>query len=62
VVLSSRQDGARTLYEANRVLWAYLPRFNARFGVPPAEPDSASRPLPPDPWSATADGTGTARE
>ena len=30
------------------MLWAFLPRFNARFGVPAAEPGSAYRPLPPD--------------
>jgi transposase len=39
---------ARTLADANRVLWAYLPTFNARFAVPAAVPDSAYRPLPPD--------------
>jgi Winged helix-turn helix len=42
-----RLAGARTLDDANRVLWAFLPRFNARFGVPAAEPGSAYRPLPP---------------
>ena len=34
---------ARTLADANRVLLEFLPRFNARFGVPAAEPGSAYR-------------------
>jgi transposase len=33
------------LEEANRALWAYLPRFNARFAVPAAGPEPAYRPL-----------------
>ena len=28
------------------MLWDFLPRFNARFGVPAAQPGSAYRPLP----------------
>ena len=32
-----------TLDEANAVLWGYLPRFNARFAVPPSETTSAYR-------------------
>jgi hypothetical protein len=43
-----RLAGARTLDDANRVLWAFLPRFNARFAVPAAQPGSAYRPLPPE--------------
>jgi transposase len=39
--------GAATLAEATTVLAACLPRFNQRFGVPPAMPGSAYRPLPP---------------
>jgi transposase len=44
--------GATTLAEANAVLAAYLPRFNARFAVPAADLASAYRPLdaPTDPW------------
>ena len=38
--------GARTMKEANAVLWAYLPGFNARFGVPAAQPGSAYQPVP----------------
>lgn len=37
---------ATTLKQANQVLAAFLPRFNARFAVPPAQEGSASRPLP----------------
>ena len=29
------------------MLWAFLPRFNARFAVPPAQPGSAYRPVEP---------------
>jgi transposase len=43
-----RLAGAATLADANRVLWDWLPSFNARFAVPPAQPGSAYRPLPPD--------------
>ncbi len=31
--------------EANQVLWAYLPRFNARFAVAAASPETAYRPV-----------------
>ncbi len=37
--------GACTREEANRVLWDFLPRFSARFGVPAAQPGSAYRPV-----------------
>ncbi len=47
LVSELRLAGARTLAEANRVLWAWLPTFNARFTVPAAQPGTAYRPLPP---------------
>jgi len=47
LVSELRLAGASTLEEANRVLWHFLPRFNARFGVPPAQDGSAYR--QPDP-------------
>jgi len=37
---------AVTQDEAEAVLQDYLPRFNRQFGVPPAQPGSAYRPLP----------------
>lgn len=37
--------GASTLSEANEVLSAFLPRFNQRFGVAPAQPEPAYRPV-----------------
>ena len=43
-----RLAGAGTLAAANRVLWDWLPAFNARFAVTAATPGSAYRPLPPD--------------
>jgi transposase len=44
--------GAATLAEANAVLTAYLPHFNARFAVPATVAVPAWRPLDPqtDPW------------
>lgn len=44
-----RLAGAASLDDANAVLGAYLPRHNARFGVPPADPVSAWRPAERDP-------------
>ena len=41
-----RLAGASTLAEANRVLEEYLPRFNARFGVPATEAGTVYRPAP----------------
>lgn len=35
----------KTLEEANRVLKAFLPRFNRRFAVPPADPGLSYRPV-----------------
>jgi len=45
LVAELRLAGASTLEEANRVLWEFLPRFAARFGVPAAQPGSAYRPV-----------------
>ncbi len=47
LVVELRLAGARTRDEAAKVLADDLPRFNARFGVPPAEPGPVYRPLPP---------------
>ena len=44
LVAELRLAGAATLEEANRVLWDFLPRYNARFAVPPSQPGSAYRP------------------
>lgn len=46
LVSEMRIQGVTTPEEANAVLQRFLPRFNARFGVPPAQPGSAYRPLP----------------
>ncbi len=43
LVTELRLAGASTIAEANRLLGAFVPRFNARFAVPPAEPGSAYR-------------------
>ena len=43
LVVELRLAGAATIDEANRVLWEYLPKFNARFGVPAREDGSAYR-------------------
>ena len=48
LVSELRLAGAKTLEEANKVLWNFLPRFNARFCVPPAQPGSAYRQPPVD--------------
>jgi hypothetical protein len=45
LVAELRLAGASTLAEANRVLEAFLIRFNDRFGVPPAEVGAAYRVL-----------------
>jgi transposase len=52
LVAELRLAGAATLTEANAVLAAYLPRFNARFAVPAREAAVAYRPVPSaiDPW------------
>lgn len=48
LVSELRLAGACTETEANRVLWEFLPRFNQRFAVLPADAESAYRPLSPD--------------
>jgi hypothetical protein len=45
LVSELRLAGASTMAQASRVLWRFLPRYNARFAVPPAQPGSAYRPL-----------------
>ena len=45
LVSELRLARAATIVEANAVLAAFLPRFNARFGVPAAQPGSAYRSL-----------------
>lgn len=46
LVSELRRAGAGDLPAANAVLRAFLPRFNRRFGVPPASDVPAWRPLP----------------
>ncbi len=46
LVKELRSHGARTLDEANGVLEDYLPRYNQRFGRPPANPGAAFSPWP----------------
>ena len=46
LVSELRLAGASTIDDANRVLWYFLPRFNAQFSVPPAQPGLAYRGLP----------------
>jgi len=41
-----RIAGAKTIEDANRVLWHFLPRFNERFAVAAREPGLAYRPVP----------------
>ncbi len=41
-----RIAGARTIEEANQVLWDFLPRYNQRFAVPASEPGLAYRQPP----------------
>jgi transposase len=48
LVSELRLAGARTPEDATAVLAAFLPRFNARFGVPAAEAGHAYRAVPPD--------------
>ena len=48
LVSELRLAGATTISEANQVLWAFLPRFNQRFGVPPAQSTNAYRSPDPD--------------
>lgn len=46
LVSEMRLKGVSNLEEANRFLGYFLPRYNRRFAVPPAEEGSAWRPLP----------------
>jgi transposase len=46
LVSELRLAGAKTLEEANGVLWKFLPEYNRRFKVEPAEVGSAYRGLP----------------
>jgi transposase len=48
LVSELRLAGATTLADANRVLWAWLPAYNAQFTVPAAQPGTAYRAVPPD--------------
>jgi transposase len=43
LVTELRLAGARTVDEANGVLWRYLPAHNQKFAVPPAQPGFAFR-------------------
>ncbi len=43
LVAELRLAGAHTLAEANIVLESFVPRYNSRFGVPAAQPESAYR-------------------
>lgn len=47
LVIELRLAGASTPEEAEVVLQTYVPRFNAQFGVPAAQPELAYRPLTP---------------
>lgn len=46
LVSELRRADITTLEEANRLLAAFLPRYNRRFAIPPAHPESAYRALP----------------
>jgi len=48
LVVELRLAHASTLAQAQRVVDRFLPRYNARFAQPPAHPDPAWRPAPPD--------------
>jgi len=48
LVSELRMAGIKNMDDANRFLWGFLPRFNERFGVPPANPANAYRPVSPD--------------
>jgi transposase len=45
LVSELRLAGAKTLGEANRLLWDFLPRYNFQFAISAAEPDLAYRQL-----------------
>jgi len=46
LVKALRQAGASSLDDADQVLQRFLPGFNSRFAVPPAQPGSSYRPWP----------------
>lgn len=46
LVKALRQAGAASLEDADQVLQRFLPTYNARFAVPPAQTESAYRPWP----------------
>ena len=48
LVTELRMVKATTIQQANQILERFIPRFNARFGVPAEQPDSAYRPVDPD--------------
>ena len=48
LVTELRLAGAGSIWEANRVLEQFLPRFNQRFGVPPQHAEPAFGPLNPE--------------
>jgi len=47
LVAELRLAGISTLEEANRFLQEFLPRYNERFAIPPAQPEPAYRPASP---------------
>ncbi len=48
LVFALREAGTETVEDANRVLGSFLPKFDKRFAVEPAQSGTAYRPLPPD--------------
>ena len=46
LVSELRLAGVTTIEQANQLLWNFIPRYNERFAVAPAQPGSAYRPLP----------------
>ena len=73
LVSEMRLAGAATIEEANRMLGDFLPRYDRQFGVAPAQPEPAYRPLPPGvsldavlcfkylaPWPTTTPSTSMA--
>ena len=56
--LSPPLTGASTIEQANKV-WDFIPRYNERFAVAPAQPGSAYRPLPAGRRSLQVSGSPT---
>ena len=48
LTIELRLAGSNNIHDANRVLQTFLPKFNRRFAVPPAEEGIAYRQLPAD--------------